>query len=215
MVRVVRGQPYPPDRFSKSARSDFQNTAQVWVPWPWVSGRQGIRTNLPPLMRLTSVWARPSSGGLMKSSQEFTQVSGALIFSRSGEGAADFLQHAVRAIPSCPPAIQTDNGSEFALHFAAAVATMGRLRFHTHPYSPKENAHIERFNRSLNEEFLVYHRALLRVDVGAFNVQLMEWLLWYNAERPHHALGLQSPFRAMMMTLSASECQKWWTDTNN
>lgn len=127
--------------------------------------------------------------------------------------ATDFLRHAVHAIPDCPTAIQTDNGSEFALQFAKAVVEIGSLQFHTHPYSPKENAHIERFNRSLNEEFLVFHRALLRDDVGAFNERLMDWLLWYNAERPHHALLLRSPFQAMMAELPAPECQMWWTNT--
>jgi transposase InsO family protein len=101
-----------------------------------------------------------------------------------------------------------------ACHFERAVEEIGSLRFHTHPRSPKENAHIERFNRSLNEEFLVFHRALLRDNVALFNEELMDWLLWYNAERPHHALGLKSPFQAMMEQLPASECQMWWTNTN-
>lgn len=127
--------------------------------------------------------------------------------------AADFLRHAIRAIPDCPDAVQTDNGSEFARSFAQALEGIGALQFHTHPYSPKENAHIERFNRSITEEFLVFHRALLRDDVHAFNEKLMDWLLWYNAERPHHALGLQSPFRAMMAVLSPEECHMWWTST--
>lgn len=143
-----------------------------------------------------------------------TRTAFAAAYTNHGSAsAADFLRHATIAIPDCPLAIQTDNGSEFALHFTQAVRAMGALRFHTHPYTPKENAHIERFNRSLNEEFLVFHRALLRDDVAKFNQRLMEWLLWYNAERPHHALGLKSPFRAMMETLPSGECQKWWTNT--
>jgi len=126
--------------------------------------------------------------------------------------AADFLHKTREVLPMCPVDVQTDNGSEFALHFHAAVERVG-MHFNTHPRAPKENAHVERFNRTLNEEFLVYHRDLLRDDVAEFNRQLVEWLLWYNAERPHYALGQVSPFRYMMSLIPAEECQMWWTHT--
>ena len=127
--------------------------------------------------------------------------------------AADFLRKTRAVLPDCPRDVQTDNGSEFALHFHDAVKEAG-LHFNTHPRSPKENAHVERFNRTLNEEFLQYHRALLRDDPAEFNRKLVDWLLWYNAQRPHYALGQVSPFRFMMATLPAEECQMWWTHTD-
>jgi transposase InsO family protein len=127
--------------------------------------------------------------------------------------AADFLMKCAAVLPDCPPDIQTDNGSEFALHFARTADELSFMHFHTYPRSPKMNAHVERFNRTLDEEFLIWNRALLRDDVRAFNNKLMEWLLWYNAERPHYALGQVSPFRSMMRSLPAEECQMWWTHT--
>ena len=123
--------------------------------------------------------------------------------------AADFLKKCVSALPDPPPAVQTDNGSEFAKYFDQACERLNLERFHTYPRSPKQNAHIERFNRTLSEEFLVYHRALLRDDVSTLNEKLMDYLLWYNAERPHHALGLRSPFQCMMEGLPKRESQKW------
>ena len=129
--------------------------------------------------------------------------------------AADFLLKARVVLPECPQAIQTDNGSEFALHFAHAAEALGLTHFHTYPRSPKMNAHVERFNRTLDEEFLRYHRALLRDDVYAFNEKLIDWLLWYNGERPHYALGQVSPFRFMMSLLPVEECQMWWTHTKH
>lgn len=126
--------------------------------------------------------------------------------------ATDFLCKTREVLPECPTDVQTDNGSEFALHFHQAVQGAG-LHFNTHPRSPKENAHVERFNRTLDEEFLRHHRDLLRDDVAAFNEKLVDWLLWYNAERPHYALGQRSPLRAMMESLPTRECQMWWTHT--
>lgn len=128
--------------------------------------------------------------------------------------AADFLRCAREVLPDCPSAIQTDNGSEFALHFDHVVEELDLTHFHTYPRSPKMNAHVERFNRTLDEEFLRYHRALMRDDVSAFNNALIDWLLWYNGERPHYALGQVSPFKAMMKSLSTQECQMWWTHTS-
>ena len=129
--------------------------------------------------------------------------------------AADFLKKCREALPDCPSALQTDNGSEFALHFSRTASDLSLTHFHTYPRSPKMNAHVERFNRTLDEEFLQGNRALLRDDVKAFNDKLVDWLLWYNGERPHHALGQVSPFRAMMRSLPREECQRWWTYTGD
>ena len=129
--------------------------------------------------------------------------------------ASDFLTKCSIVLPDCPRAIQTDNGSEFALHFDRACKELSLERFHTYPRSPKMNAHVERFNRTLDEEFLKYHKALMRDDVSTFNDKLMDWLIWYNGERPHHSLGLLSPFQAMMFSLQPRECQMWWTDTQS
>ena len=127
--------------------------------------------------------------------------------------ASDFLRRAHEVLPDCPNALQTDNCSEFALHFARAAQELGLTHFHTYPRTPKMNAHVERFNRTLDEEFLRYNRALMRDNVRVLNERLVDWLLWYNGERPHHALGQVSPFRAMMRLLPAEECQMWWTHT--
>jgi transposase InsO family protein len=127
--------------------------------------------------------------------------------------ASDFLRKATTVIPDCPNAIQTDNGSEFALHFERACVDLNLTHYHNYPRSPKMNACVERFNRTLDEEFLQYNKSLMRDDVSKFNGQLIDWLLWYNGERPHYSLGQVSPFKAMMKELQAKECQMWWTHT--
>lgn len=131
----------------------------------------------------------------------------------SSASATDFLRKIREVLPDCPKDVQTDNGSEFALHFHNAVKEVG-LHFNTHPRSPKENAHVERFNRSLNEEFLIYERSLLRDDVAEFNRKLIDWLIWYNTRRPHWSLGMLSPLQYICNQLSASESHMLWTGTN-
>lgn len=75
------------------------------------------------------------------------------------------------------------------------------------------NGHVERFNRTVSEDFIVHHRAALRDDLSRFNDALVDWLLWYDTERPHEALGMVSPLRYIVRTLPRRECQMYWTRT--
>lgn len=111
----------------------------------------------------------------------------------SSDSARDFLKRLIQHAPFTISEIQTDNGSEFAHHFHEACVALGITHYHTYPRSPKMNAFIERFNRTLSEECFVYNRALMRDDVDGFNTTLSEWLHWYNHERPHEGLGLLAP----------------------
>ncbi|MFH1188956.1 MAG: AAA family ATPase [bacterium] len=79
----------------------------------------------------------------------------------------------------------------------------------------KINTFIERFNRTLSEEFLVYHRALMRDDSTAFNEKLIDYLLWYNTEPPHASLDYLSPLRYYVSTLPIQDCHMLWTSTIN
>lgn len=133
--------------------------------------------------------------------------------SHSSATAADFLHKLMVVAPFPITELQTDNGSEFALLFRDACEKLNITQYHTYPRSPKMNACIERFNRTIWEDFIMWNRALLRDDIAAFNDTMIEWLLWYNTERPHASLGMLSPLQYIVRTLSAEECQRWWART--
>ncbi len=135
--------------------------------------------------------------------------------SHSSAPAAEFMRTFKTVAPIPLTHVQTDNGSEFAHHFDIALDEAGIVHFHSYPRSPKQNAEIERFNRTLSEAFIQYHRTLLAHDLDVFNEQLMEWLLWYNTRRPHWTLGLVSPLRYIVSKLPGSESQKCWTSTSH
>lgn len=50
------------------------------------------------------------------------------------------------------------------------------------------NAHVERFNRTIQEDFVDYHNGLL-LDLARFNEKLVDWLVFYNSKRVHHAFN--------------------------
>jgi transposase InsO family protein len=132
--------------------------------------------------------------------------------SRSSRLAAQVLTLAQSVFPRPVKLVLTDNGSEFMKDFEAALAAQSLIHWHTFPKTPKMNAHCERFNRTVQEEFLDYHEDLFFTDLSAFNDKLMDWLLWYNGERPHWALQLQSPLQFIARHYPG-ECNMCWPDT--
>jgi len=133
--------------------------------------------------------------------------------SHASTHAADFMKVFKSVAPVSLTHVQTDNGSEFADHFQSFCDAEGIVHFHTYPRSPKMNAEVERFNRTLSEAFISTHRHLLAYDLEEFNRQLMDWLLWYNTRRPHWSIGLISPLRYICNKLTPEKSQMCWTST--
>lgn len=57
--------------------------------------------------------------------------------------------------------------------------------------TPKDNAGVERFNRTLEDEFIAMGHMM--IDPDEFNRRLTEWIIEYNFKRPHQALGYSTP----------------------
>jgi transposase InsO family protein len=92
--------------------------------------------------------------------------------------------------------IQTDNGSEFLGSFHEHVATLKIPHEFIYPRSPKINGVVERFNRTIQEEFITHHEEL-NYDLPEFQTHLNHYLTWYNEKRPHLSLRLLSPLQFM------------------
>ncbi len=131
----------------------------------------------------------------------------------SSATAADLLKKYALVCPVAVAPVQTDNGSEFADRFAHACKNLGLTQYHTYPHCPKMNGAVERFNRTISEDFMEPNKYLLRDDVPAFNRKLADWLLWYNSVRPHASLGQIPPLRYICNQLTPRDCQMWWTRT--
>ena len=103
-------------------------------------------------------------------------------------------------VPYAIKAIKTDNGLEFAKDADQAMAQKGIVHFHTYPKSPKMNAYIERFNRTLQEEFVDHHEGLLfDSNINVFNSALMDYLLFYNTKRIHLGINSQTPMNYIII----------------
>lgn len=107
-----------------------------------------------------------------------------------------FVKQAQVAAPFLFSCIQTDNGSEWSTHFTERVQIRHR---HARVRRSNDNAHIERFNRTLREELL----DSLPVDVQKINRALPGYLEHYNNTRHHFGLELQTPAQFLAKCVQA------------
>ena len=108
--------------------------------------------------------------------------------SHTSKTAKEFLDFVKLVFPFNFEHALTDNGSEFMKYFDEELKKLNKIHWHTYPRTPKMNAHAERFNRTIQEEYIDYHEYEL-LDTRKFNIGLMKQLIWHNTERPHHSLG--------------------------
>ncbi len=114
--------------------------------------------------------------------------------SNSSSSALDFLGKLKAVAPFQIVRVQTDNGHEFLKHFAKACHHEHLVHFFNYPRHPQSNAHLERFNRTVQEQFACWNTDLLD-EPAVFNRELMRYLLWYNTEKPHRGIGKVPPLR--------------------
>jgi len=94
--------------------------------------------------------------------------------------------------------VLTDNGSEFKKHFSEKLKKLHLTHYHTYPKTPRMNAHVERFNRTIQEDWIDWHLAELK-DPDVFNRSLMDYLIFYNTLRVHCAFDNKlSPMQFML-----------------
>lgn len=89
--------------------------------------------------------------------------------------------------------VQTDNGPEYSGEFEKYLKKRNIKHNFIYPRCPRINGFIERANRTLQDEFIDLHLNLLTEDIDKFNRKLMDYLLWYNTERPHKSLNNLTP----------------------
>ena len=98
--------------------------------------------------------------------------------------------------------VQTDNGSEFLGEFDSYLEEMDIPHHFIYPRSPKINGTIERFNRTIQDEFLSRSDELYSHQWDRFQVKLTGYLTWYNTQRPHHSLKLKTPLHTLQIFLT-------------
>lgn len=96
-----------------------------------------------------------------------------------------------QALASFPfKVIQSDNGSEFGGWFTDHINSIHR---HSRVRRPNDNAHLERFNRTIQEECL----DAIPKKVKDLNNAIPKYLKYYNEKRLHFGLKLRTPLQVL------------------
>ncbi len=110
----------------------------------------------------------------------------------SSQQAADFLKRLHYLTEGEMINLHHDNGSEFKRDFEKACQELSLPQWYSRVKTPTDNAVLERFNRTIQEEFVDLTDVGVE-DITGFNLKLTDWLVEYNSIRPHQALDYLTP----------------------
>jgi transposase InsO family protein len=108
-----------------------------------------------------------------------------------------FIDHALSWLPFRAHVIQTDNGNKFGRQFHWHVLDKGIQQVYIKPRQSRLNGKVERSHKTDEEEFYRMLEGGSDRPYRAFNEKLREWENFYNHNRPHGALGGQTPYERL------------------
>lgn len=106
--------------------------------------------------------------------------------------AANVILHARNEFGFDLHMVQADNGPEFSRYFEQVLAGHNMPVRHTRLGRPNDNAHIERFNRTIQEECLGSSISY-RTTTKHIQTKLDNYLEFYNFKRVHLSLQYRTP----------------------
>lgn len=121
--------------------------------------------------------------------------------------AADFVNSLVNFFPFPIESIQTDNGSEYLLHFHQELINRKINHYFSRPLTPKDNPMVERFIQTTERELWMFDQDLFP-DINYLNQKLSWWVDRYNTYRPHQSLHYLTPmsyFQSLHVNLLKGE----------
>lgn len=120
--------------------------------------------------------------------------------SASSLNAADFLLKVIDYFPFQIQAVNTDNGSEYLLHFHKTCSKLNIQHYFTYPHTPKMNGRAERLIQTVEYEFFNYQYDLLP-EIDEINKRCMLFNDKYNNRRYHRAISYRTPKEFVMLYL--------------
>ena len=104
-----------------------------------------------------------------------------------------FVKRAQSVSPFDFYTLQSDHGSEFSQGLTKHLLTHGLSHRHSRVRTPSDNGHLERFNRTIQEECLNRVPRILK----RYQKEINDYLHFYNYERPHMGLNMKTPMQVV------------------
>ena len=123
----------------------------------------------------------------------YTRMTYAEIHDRIGPGiAAQVITRAAVQFGFTFFMVQADNGPEYSRYFEDTLTRGGIATRHSRLHRPNDNAHIERYNRTIQEECLG-RRLDFRNTNQQIQAKINSYLEFYNTKRVHLSLQYRTP----------------------
>lgn len=100
-----------------------------------------------------------------------------------------FVRRAEDILPFPIQTLQSDHGPEFSKYFTKQIGAAGVAHRHSRVRKPNDNAHLERFNRTIQDECL----SRISRKLTVYQKEIPEYLRYYNTQRPHMGLQFKKP----------------------
>lgn len=113
----------------------------------------------------------------------------------SEKGAAETIFEAQEYMQFSFKMVQSDNGAEFQKHFQGRLNSKGIKTRHSRVRHPNDDAHIERFNRTLRKECIGQYNP--NKNINFINSKLNRFIRYYNYDRIHLGIGLKAPYEVL------------------
>jgi transposase-like protein len=110
----------------------------------------------------------------------------------NSKNTVDFSKKFTQMLPYKITTVQTDNGKEFKKEFKKYLSKNKIIHVFTYPRCPKVNGVVERFNRTLKEDFIEPNLHLI-YNQKQYNKNLAKYMIYYNCQRPHENLNNMTP----------------------
>lgn len=115
--------------------------------------------------------------------------------SLSEKNAAETIFEAERFMNFSFRMVQSDNGAEFQKRFQHRLNNKGIKTRHSRVRHPNDDAHIERFNRTLRKECIGQYNP--NKSIRHVENKLARFIGYYNYDRIHLGINLQNPYEVL------------------
>lgn len=104
-----------------------------------------------------------------------------------------FIEQMKRGVPFSIATSQSDHGSEFSKWFTKRIVERGMAHRHSRVRQPNDNAHLERFNRTIQDECI----SRIPRSLKYWRKEIPDYLRYYNTQRPHMGINYQTPLEVV------------------
>lgn len=122
----------------------------------------------------------------------------------------DFYQRFLSVYPLKVLDWQTDNGLENLGKFDDQLIQDEIPHIYSYPNCPKINTYIERYNRTIQEEFIDCYEDIIH-NRKLFSQELADYMIFYNTDRIHDSLENQSPLNYLLLKGALSQMSLTYT----